>query len=157
MSRLCHSLKLRHAGDVTIATFPSTVSLNQITSLPEPSSQQPSAEPSFEQALNGLESIVHELEEGQLGLAEALARYEEGVKLLKQCYGLLECAERRIELLTGVDAEGKPITRPFDDSATFDPDEKTAVRSRRRSAPPTRTPAESPPDVAGMDLPGTLF
>ena len=46
--------------------------------------------PSFEQALASLEQIVHDLEEGRLGLAESLARYEEGVKLLKQCHGLLE-------------------------------------------------------------------
>ncbi len=78
------------------------------------------AEPvSFEQALATLEQIVHDLEEGRLGLAESLARYEEGVKLLRQCHGLLEQAERRIELVTGADAAGNPVTAPFDDQATF--------------------------------------
>ena len=33
-----------------------------------------------------LEAIVAALEEGQVPLAESLARYEEGIKLLKQCY-----------------------------------------------------------------------
>ena len=42
----------------------------------------------------------------ELGLGESLACYEEGVKLLKLCYNLLEQAERKIELLSGVDAEG---------------------------------------------------
>lgn len=75
--------------------------------------------PTFEQALAKLEGIVHDLEEGDLGLNEALARYEQGVRLLRQSYDLLEGAERRIELLSGIDADGNPITRPFDDSATL--------------------------------------
>ena len=83
---------------------------------------------SFEQALKRLEEIVHLLEEGDLGLNEALQRYEEGVKLLRQSYDLLQRAERRIELLSGVDAQGNPITQPFDDTATADIDEKSKHR-----------------------------
>ena len=75
--------------------------------------------PSFEQSLERREEIVHLLEEGDLGLGEAIERYEEGVKLLRQAYELLERAERKIELLSGVDAEGNPVTQPFDDTATF--------------------------------------
>jgi exodeoxyribonuclease VII small subunit len=75
--------------------------------------------PSFEQSLERLEEIVHLLEEGDLGLNEAMQRYEEGVKLLRQSYQLLERAERKIELLGGLDAEGNPLTQPFDDTATF--------------------------------------
>jgi len=90
----------------------------------------------FETALTRLEEIVHALEEGDLGLGESLARYEEGVKLLRQSHELLERAERRIELLSGIDAEGNPITQPFDDSATHDPAAPGKSRSRRRSAAP---------------------
>ncbi len=74
---------------------------------------------SFEQSLQRLEEIVHLLEEGDLGLSEAMQCYEEGVKLLRQSHELLERAERKIELLSGVDAEGNPVTEPFDDTATF--------------------------------------
>jgi exodeoxyribonuclease VII small subunit len=76
--------------------------------------------PSFEQSLERLEEIVHLLEEGDLGLNEAMQRYEEGVKLLRQSYELLERAERKIELLSGLDVEGNPLTQPFDDTATFE-------------------------------------
>ena len=69
--------------------------------------------PAFEQSLKRLEEIVHLLEEGDLGLNEALERYEEGVVLLRQSYDLLQRAERKIELLSGVDAEGNPITTTF--------------------------------------------
>jgi exodeoxyribonuclease VII small subunit len=89
---------------------------------------------SFEDALKRLEAIVRLLEEGDVGLNEALQRYEEGVKLLRQSYELLQRAERQIELLSGVDAEGNPITQTFDDTATFDQDQSAKGRSRRRSS-----------------------
>jgi exodeoxyribonuclease VII small subunit len=76
---------------------------------------RPDSELTFEQAHAQLEAVVGRLEEGQLGLAEALAEYERGVRLLARCYALLENAEQKIELLSGVDADGRPITEPFDD------------------------------------------
>ena len=106
----------------------------------KPSSGPPADQPTFERSLKRLEEIVHSLEEGDIGLNEALEQYEEGVKLLRQSYDLLQRAERRIELLSGVDAEGNPITQPFDDTATFDQDEPGKRRSRRRSAPRSSHP-----------------
>ena len=104
----------------------------------KPPDDPSSEKPTFEQSLGRLEAIVHQLEEGELGLTEALERYEEGVKLLRQSYELLQRAEQKIELLSGVDAEGNPITRPFDHSATFDQEESGKRPTRRRSA--TRKP-----------------
>ena len=78
-------------------------------------SKDEASELGFEAALEQLERIVRRLEEGEIGLNEALEQYENGVKLLRQCYDLLEKAERRIELLSGVDAEGKPVTTPMKD------------------------------------------
>jgi exodeoxyribonuclease VII small subunit len=91
-------------------------------------------EPSFEEALAELDAIVHELEDGQLGLEKSLVRYERGVKLLRQCHQLLEGAQRKIELLSGVDDQGNPITRPLADASGASLDEKARGRSRRRSA-----------------------
>ena len=93
--------------------------------------QQSSDQPSFEAALKRLEEIVRLLEEGEIGLDEALQRYEEGVKLLRQAYDLLGRAERRIELLSGVDAEGNPVVQPFDDQATLSRDDEARPDSRR--------------------------
>jgi exodeoxyribonuclease VII small subunit len=72
----------------------------------------------FEQALAELERIVHDLEDGQIGLEESLGRYERGVGLLKRCYNHLRDAEQRILLLTGVDEEGQPVVQPFQHAAT---------------------------------------
>jgi exodeoxyribonuclease VII small subunit len=89
---------------------------------------------SFEDSLKELEKIVAELESGKLGLSDALARYEEGVKHLKGCQQLLEMAERKIELLSGVDADGNPITERFEETDSESLEEKAAGRSVRRTS-----------------------
>ena len=99
-----------------------------------------------QQAMAALEKVVHELEEGQLGLDQAVGRYEAGVNLLKQCHALLVQAERRIELLTGVDAQGAPVVEPFDEQAAASLEEKAKNRAKRRTA--GRRTNELPPDVA---------
>ncbi len=89
---------------------------------------------SFEQSLDELEQIVARLEGGKLGLADSLAAYEQGVKRLKGCYEMLTTAERRIELVQGVDANGAVSSAPFDDAGGDDLAEKSNSRSRRRTA-----------------------
>ena len=98
----------------------------------------PPKEISFEQALAGVEQVVHDLEDGQFGLAESLARYEEGVRLLKQCYETLENAERKIEILTGVEPTGEIRTEPFADNDLAPEESPPSNSSRHRSATPRR-------------------
>lgn len=108
------------------------------------------AEVTFEQALERLERIVGELEDGRLGLVDSLERYAEGVRRLKQCYRTLEQVERKIELLSGVDAQGLPVVEPMtDDSLTLE--EKVEARSRRRSRAARPAEAERP---ASSEEPG---
>lgn len=78
---------------------------------------QPEHAPSFEEALAGLERAVNKLESGDLGLDDALKHYESGIRLLNHCKALLDVAERKVALLTGVDGSGQPETRPFDSAA----------------------------------------
>jgi exodeoxyribonuclease VII small subunit len=99
---------------------------------------------SFEHSLAELEAIVHELEDGQLGLAEALARYEQGVKHLKHCFALLKSAEQKIELLTAVTENGAAVTEPFVDPGDLPP--KPAAR--RRAKPKSPKPADD--DLLGF-------
>ena len=54
---------------------------------------------SFEDALNQLETIVETMESGDVPLAELLAKFEVGNKLLKVCESRLKDAEMKIELL----------------------------------------------------------
>ena len=72
----------------------------------------------FEGALVELEQTVRELEDGRLGLEDALARYEHGVGLIKRCYNQLRQAEQRILVVTGTDDAGAPVLQPFQHEAT---------------------------------------
>lgn len=72
----------------------------------------------FEESLMDLERMVRELEDGRLGLEDALARYERGVGLIKSCYQQLRQAEQRILRLSGIDEEQQPILQPFKHEAT---------------------------------------
>lgn len=55
---------------------------------------------SFEESINRLEVVLNELEKDELTLDELLNHFAEGVELLKNCRGQLECAEKRLEELT---------------------------------------------------------
>jgi exodeoxyribonuclease VII small subunit len=108
---------------------------------------------SFEESLAKLEETVQQLEDGQLGLTESLSRYEEGVRLLKNCHQALAAAEKKIALLTGIDSKGNGKLEPFDEEA-MSLDEKKAARSRRRSQ--KRNEPDSDPE-ADMDTQQGLF
>ena len=97
-------------------------------------------ESSFEAALDQLEQLVDDLERGEPGLSEALAKYEQGVRLLARCQEVLDKAERSIALLTGIDPQGNPVTAPFDASIPSLPESAApkvasvpASRRKRRS------------------------
>ncbi len=78
-----------------------------------PRSKEPE-EPTFEEAMQRLESIVDRLEEGDMELETALAEFEQGVKLTRHCASQLEQAQRRIEILV---REGEDwVSRPFEAS-----------------------------------------
>ena len=53
----------------------------------------------FEEAMKKLEEIVTELENGNLNLDESVSKFEEGMKLAKQCNSILETAEKKITIL----------------------------------------------------------
>jgi len=59
----------------------------------------------FEQALENLEQIVAAIESGEIGLEESIAKYAEGIKLIKHCRGVLDAAEKKIQLLTAAEAD----------------------------------------------------
>ena len=77
----------------------------------------PAAVPSFEAAMEELEAIVDRLESGELPLEDALASFEQGVALSRQCASQLESAERRIEVLvqTGSGLTTEPFDAPDED------------------------------------------
>lgn len=67
---------------------------------------------SFEQAVQRLEQVVRELENGDLPLETALALFQEGVTLARQCNAQLDLAETRIEKL--LEQNGQAVLVPVD-------------------------------------------
>jgi exodeoxyribonuclease VII small subunit len=103
--------------------------------------KKPTPDLAFEAALDQLEGIVADLEQGTPELAEALARYERAVGLLAHCHGLIDGAERTITLLDGVDDRGQPLGTPFDATATVERESTAPARKvSPDSAKPFRTP-----------------
>ena len=86
---------------------------------------------SFEKALDRLETLVREMESGELSLEDMMARFEEGQALVKVCAGTLNQVERRIEILV---KEGEQVVaEPFAEEAGSGPE---AGKSDEESAPP---------------------
>lgn len=59
----------------------------------------------FEESMQKLEEIAVELEKGDLNLEESLIKFEEGMKLSKQCNEMIEKAEKKITILLQKDGE----------------------------------------------------
>lgn len=57
----------------------------------------------FEDAMKKLEEIANELERNDLDLDTSVLKFEEGMKLSKQCSKMLEEAEKKISVLIKTD------------------------------------------------------
>jgi exodeoxyribonuclease VII small subunit len=111
----------------------------------------------FESALNEIEVIVSNLEQGDFDLDESLAQYQKGIETLKECHQLLSAAERRITLLSGFDSEGNPVTNCFDES-DMTLDEKQSKRGNRRTVQQkAKRPAVEGEEDSGREIDSGLF
>jgi exodeoxyribonuclease VII small subunit len=70
---------------------------------------------SFEEALAELETIVRQLEQGDVELEQSIAIYERGAELKKHCEGRLKSAELKVEQIVQ-GSDGTAATEP----ASFD-------------------------------------
>ncbi len=67
----------------------------------------------FEQAFERLEAAIQALDDGDLSLDDALARFEEGTRLMRYCASLLENAELQVQQLLS-DSSGTVTLAPFE-------------------------------------------
>lgn len=68
--------------------------------------------PKFEECLQRLETIVTQLEKGEVPLEQALTLFEEGMQLSATCRKELEEAEGKVEIL--LKQNGKLQPEPFE-------------------------------------------
>lgn len=59
----------------------------------------------FEDSMKKLEDITKELENGELDLNSSMKKFEEGIKLSKECNKILENAEKKITILLQKDGK----------------------------------------------------
>lgn len=71
-------------------------------------------DPSFEETLTQLESIVAHLESGNLPLDDALREFENGIKLVRSGQQQLQQAEQRIQILLSENGDAKLADLPID-------------------------------------------
>lgn len=69
----------------------------------------------FEELFARLQTVAADLETGRTSLDDSLKLYEEGISLIRKCHEQLTGARRRIEMITGVDANGEPQTEPLNE------------------------------------------
>tara|TARA_R110001599_G_scaffold351822_1_gene584793 strand:- start:128847 stop:129086 length:240 start_codon:yes stop_codon:yes gene_type:complete len=67
----------------------------------------------LEATLSQLESTVDKLDEEQLSVADSLAAFETGLKLIRKAQKELEDAEQRVTAL--IEQDGEPVEKPFQD------------------------------------------
>ena len=67
----------------------------------------------LEKALNDLETLVEELESGDLPLEKAMEKFEDGIKLTRNCQSALKEAEQKVEILLK-SAGGEEALEDFD-------------------------------------------
>ena len=94
---------------------------------------------SFEAAVERLQTIVEQLEGGDLSLEQSIACYEEGVKLSRRLTQTLDEAQKRIERLTAGE-DGEPATEPMDLEGEAAPEEAAAPNPARPAPRPSRPP-----------------
>lgn len=75
-------------------------------------SENKKEKPSFEEALQGLEKIVNQLESGDVPLEDALSQFQEGMELSKYCQETLNNAERTLTKMIGNDGTVQNFEEP---------------------------------------------
>jgi len=69
-------------------------------------------QPGFEEALAELESLVEQLESGELTLDQSLKQFKRGVELTRRCQGILDQAQQVVEQLA--DPNDEASAAPFE-------------------------------------------
>ncbi len=69
----------------------------------------------LEKSLADLEALVEELESGELPLDKAMKKFEQGIKLTRNCQSILKDAEQKVEVLLK-SADGGESLQDFDES-----------------------------------------
>jgi len=65
----------------------------------------------FEDAMEELEKLVEQMEQGDISLEESLKAFERGIKLTRTCQQALQDAEQKVQIL--LEKNGQQSLEPF--------------------------------------------
>ncbi len=99
----------------------------------------PTESQTFDESLRLLETIVRQLESGELPLERALNLFEQGIGLARHCQSHLEVAERRVEVL--LQEKGGTVRL-----APYDPESTSRTPSRAAAPSPVGNPSKEEED-----------
>ena len=74
----------------------------------------------FEEALDQLETLVEDMEGGDLSLEDSLKAFEQGIKLTRECQAALTATEQKAQLL--VEENGQLKARALDPDIELEDD-----------------------------------
>ena len=78
-------------------------------------SEKPAEDTSFQDSIDRLESLVNELEAGDLSLEDSLKTFEAGIQLLRKSQRELEQAEQSVRVL--LEENGEPNAQALEEDA----------------------------------------
>ena len=70
----------------------------------------------FESAIKELESLVEQMEQGDISLEKSLENFERGIELTRTCQKALQEAEQKVQILT--QKQGEETVEDFHDEST---------------------------------------
>ena len=113
----------------------------------------------FESAMVDIETIVTQLESGDLDLTQSLEQYEQGIQRLRQCHQILEAAEQKITLLSGFDTDGNPITEALPETSFrgTPPPASSGTPKRSKGVSSSLGKGDADEDDGSVDAPAGLF
>lgn len=112
----------------------------------------------FETLFAELQQVVQRLESGEIELDEMLKSFERGVQLIRECRGMLDGAQARIQHLIEIDENGNARLRDFEHTASMPAEAafQNNGRPARKSASYKKEPI-APADELELDEEDLLF
>ena len=66
----------------------------------------------YEEAISAIEAILGKMDMGEVPLSESMKNFEDGMKLIAHCEGILSSYESRITKIIGI-KDGEPVEEEF--------------------------------------------
>lgn len=60
---------------------------------------------SLEESFEMLDQLIEEMESDEISLEDSFTKYEQGMKLLRECNETLDTVEKKIQIIRGVEEE----------------------------------------------------